>query len=312
MTQLAFIFPGQGSQQVGMGAELARAYPSADTVFQEADAALGRALSQLCFEGPEDTLKQTENTQLAILTCSVATLRVLEELGIAPKAVAGHSLGEYSALVAAGVLEFADALRLVHARASLMAEAGEIQHGTMAAILGMDTAQLQHLCEETEGIVNIANYNCPGQLVISGEVDAVNHVVELAKAEIGARRCRLLPVSGAFHSPLMAPAQQRFGSALDSVKLYPPQVDLVMNVTGEFVTDADNIKHLLFEQITHPVQWEKTLRTLEKTGITHFVEVGPGQVLSGLVKRTLSGSSSVNVENIKTLSIVADEHGNGK
>jgi [acyl-carrier-protein] S-malonyltransferase len=312
MTQLAFIFPGQGSQQVGMGAALARAYPIANTVFQEADAALGRALSQLCFEGPEDALKQTENTQLAILTCSVATLRILKELGIAPNAVAGHSLGEYSALVTAGVLEFADALRLVHARASLMAEAGETQQGTMAAILGMDTEQLQQLCDGTEGTVNIANYNCPGQLVISGEVDAVNHVVELAKAEIGVRRCRLLPVSGAFHSPLMAPAQQQFGSALDSVTLSPPQVDIVMNVTGEFVRDADDIRHLLFQQITQPVQWEETLRTIEKTGITHFVEVGPGKVLSGLVKRTLPGSSAVNVEDIKTLSVVADEHGNGE
>ena len=294
-----------------MGAALARSYPIADAVFQEADAALGRALSQLCFEGPEAALKQTENTQLAILTCSVATLRVLKALGIAPNAVAGHSLGEYSALVAAGVLEFADALRLVHARASLMAEAGETQQGTMAAILGMDTAQLQHLCDSAEGVVNIANYNCPGQLVISGEIDAVNHVVSLAKAEIGERRCRLLPVSGAFHSPLMAPAQQQFGFALDSVTLSPPQVDIVMNVTGEFVRDANDIRHLLFQQITQPVQWEKTLRTIEKTGITHFVEVGPGKVLSGLVKRTLPGSSPVNVEDIKTLSLVADEHGNG-
>ena len=311
MAQLAFIFPGQGSQQVGMGAELARAYPIADAVFQEADAALGRALSQLCFEGPEAALKQTENTQLAILTCSVATLRVLKELGVAPNAVAGHSLGEYSALVAAGVLEFADALRLVHARASLMAEAGETQQGTMAAILGMDTEQLQQLCDSAEGVVNIANYNCPGQQVISGEIDAVNHVVSLAKVEIGERRCRLLSVSGAFHSPLMAPAQQQFGSALDSVTLSPPQVDIVMNVTGEFVRDANDIRHLLFQQITQPVQWEKTLRTIEKTGITHFVEVGPGKVLSGLVKRTLPGSSPLNVEDIKTLSLVADEHGNG-
>ena len=311
MTQLAFIFPGQGSQQVGMGAELARAYPIANTVFQEADAALGRALSQLCFEGPEEALKQTENTQLAILTCSVATLRILKELGITPNAVAGHSLGEYSALVAAGVLDFADALRLVHARASLMAEAGETQQGTMAAILGMETEQLRELCDGTEGPVNIANYNCPGQLVISGEVDAVNHVVSLAKAEIGERRCRLLPVSGAFHSPLMAPAQQKFRSALDSVTLYPPQVDIVMNVTGEFVKDVEDIRHLLFQQITQPVQWEKTLRTIEKAGITHFVEVGPGKVLSGLVKRTLPESSTVNVEDIKTLSVVADEHGNG-
>ena len=312
MTQLAFIFPGQGSQQVGMGAELARAYPIANTVFQEADIALGRALSQLCFEGPEEALKQTENTQLAILTCSVATLRILKELGITPNAVAGHSLGEYSALVAAGVLDFADALRLVHARASLMAEAGgETQQGTMAAILGMETEQLRELCDGTEGAVNIANYNCPGQLVISGEVDAVNHVVSLAKAEIGERRCRLLPVSGAFHSPLMAPAQQKFRSALDSVTLYPPQVDIVMNVTGEFVKDVEDIRHLLFQQITQPVQWEKTLRAIEKAGITHFVEVGPGKVLSGLVKRTLPESSTVNVEGIKTLSVVADEHGNG-
>ncbi len=311
MTQLAFIFPGQGSQQVGMGAELARAYPIVNTVFQEADIALGRALSQLCFEGPEEALKQTENTQLAILTCSVATLRILKELGITPNAVAGHSLGEYSALVAAGVLDFADALRLVHARASLMAEAGETQQGTMAAILGMETEQLRELCDGTEGPVNIANYNCPGQLVISGEVDAVNHVVSLAKAEIGERRCRLLPVSGAFHSPLMAPAQQKFRSALDSVTLYPPQVDIVMNVTGEFVKDVEDIRHLLFQQITQPVQWEKTLRTIEKAGITHFVEVGPGKVLSGLVKRTLPESSTVNVEDIKTLSVVADEHGNG-
>ena len=308
--RLAFIFPGQGSQRVGMGAALARTYPIANTVFQEADAALGRALSQLCFEGPEDTLQQTENTQLAILTCSVATLRLLKEAGITPNAVAGHSLGEYSALVAAGVLDFADALRLVDARARSMAEAAETQHGTMAAILGMEIEQLQRHCDETEGTVNIANYNCPGQLVISGEVEAVNQVVSLAAADIGARRCRLLPVSGAFHSPLMAPAQQKFKAVLDTVTLHPAQVDIVLNVTGEFATDVDNIRHLLFQQITQPVQWERTLRNIEKTGITDFVEVGPGKVLSGLVKRTLSESSAVNVEDVKTLSRVADAHGN--
>ena len=309
MRQLAFIFPGQGSQQVGMGAELARTYPTAAEVFQEADAALGRALSQLCFEGPESDLKQTENTQLAILTCSVATVRVLKEFGIVPTAVAGHSLGEYSALVAAEVLDFSDALRLVNARASLMAAAGETQQGTMAAILGMEVEHLQQFCDTTEGIVNIANYNCPGQLVISGEVDAVNHVVELAKSEIGARRCRLLPVSGAFHSPLMAPAQQKFGSVLNSVTMQPPKVDIVMNVTGEFSADVEDIEALLFQQITQPVQWEKTLRTIEKTGITHFVEVGPGKVLSGLVKRTLPESRVMNVEDVETLSLIADEMG---
>ena len=309
---LAFIFPGQGSQQVGMGAELAQTYPVADAVFQEADAVLGRELRQLCFEGPEADLKQTENTQLAILTCSVAAWQVLKEHDVVPNAVAGHSLGEYSALVAAAVIDFADALRLVDARASFMAEAGKTQQGTMAAILGMETERLQELCDTTEGIVNIANYNCPGQLVISGEVDAVNHVLELAKVEIGARRCRPLPVSGAFHSPLMAPAQQKFASVLELVTMQPPQVDITMNVTGEFATDANNIRHLLFQQITQPVQWEQTLQTIEKTGITHFVEVGPGKVLSGLVKRTLPESSAMNVEDIETLSLVTGEHGSDK
>lgn len=312
MTQIAFIFPGQGSQKVGMGAELARAYPIAKAIFDEADNFLERPLSQLCFEGPEAELKQTENTQLAILTCSVATQKVLTQLGVVPKVVVGHSLGEYSALVASGVLEFADALRLVSARSQFMAEAGEKQNGTMAAILGMEAERLQHLCEKVDGVVRIANYNCPGQLVISGEVDAVNQVVALASDEIGARRCRPLPVSGAFHSPLMESAQKKFQSVLDSVKLNPPQIDIVMNVTGEFATDVDNIRHLLLQQITEPVQWEKTLHTIEKSGITHFVEVGPGQVLSGLVKRTLPESTALNVESVETLSLVTDEYGSGE
>ena len=311
MTKLAFIFPGQGSQHVGMGAELARNYTVADAVFEEADITLGRGLRTLCFEGPAADLKQTENTQLAVLTCSVAALRVLKAHGIVPNAVAGHSLGEYSALVAAGVLDFSDALRLVHTRASLMAEAGEARQGTMAAILGMETEHLQALCDATEGTVNIANYNCPGQLVISGAVDAVNSVLERAKAEIGARRCRLLPVSGAFHSALMAPAQQKFESVLDSVPLHPPQVNIAMNVTGEFVSGTAAIRELLFQQITQPVRWEKTLRAIESTEITDFVEVGPGKVLSGLVKRTLPESRVVNVEDLQTLSLVTDGYGSG-
>ena len=312
MTQIAFIFPGQGSQKVGMGAELAESCPAAKDVFDEADNFLERPLSQLCFEGPEAELKQTENTQLAILTCSVATLRALTQLGVVPQVVAGHSLGEYSALVASGVLEFADALRLVGARAQFMAEAGEEQNGTMAAILGMDAKQLEHFCGKVDGVVKIANYNCPGQLVISGEVNAVNQVITLASDEIGARRCRLLPVSGAFHSPLMEAAQQKFQDVLDSVKLNPPQINIAMNVTGEFATDTENIKYLLFQQITEPVQWEKTLYTIEKTGITRFVEVGPGKVLSGLVKRTLPESTALNVEDVETLSLVTDEYGNGE
>ncbi|MDE0316554.1 MAG: ACP S-malonyltransferase [Candidatus Poribacteria bacterium] len=312
MTQIAFVFPGQGSQKVGMGAELAGTYPTAKAVFDEADNFLERPLSQLCFEGPEAELKQTENTQLAILTCSVATQKALTQLGVVPKVVAGHSLGEYSALVASGVLEFADALRLVSARSQFMAEAGEEQNGTMAAILGLAVERLKHLCEKVDGVAKIANYNCPGQLVISGEVEPVNQVVALASDEIGARRCRPLPVSGAFHSPLMESAQKKFQSVLDSVKLNPSQIDIVMNVTGEFATDVDNIKHLLLQQITEPVQWEKTLHTIEKIGITHFIEVGPGKVLSGLVKRTLLESTTLNVEDVDTLSLVTDKYGSGE
>ena len=264
MTQIAFIFPGQGSQKVGMGVDLAQTYPIAKAVFDEADTSLGRALSQLCFEGPETELKQTENTQLAILTCSVATLKVLTQLGIAPQVVAGHSLGEYSALVASSVLDFSDALQLVSARAQFMAEANEKQNGTMAAILGMEASQLQHLCDKVDGVVKIANYNCPGQLVISGEVDAVNQVISLASAEIGARRCRLLPVSGAFHSPLMESAQQKFQSVLDPVMLHPPEIDIVMNVTGEHTTDTDDIKHL-------SLSTDYTTCSMEKNA-THYRE----------------------------------------
>lgn len=312
MTQIAFIFPGQGSQSVGMGAELSQVYPVAKTVFDEADDFLDRPLSSLCFEGPEAALKQTENTQLAILTCSIATLKILTQLGIVPKIVAGHSLGEYSALVASGVLAFTDALRLVNARAEFMAEAGEEQDGTMAAILGMDVEQLENICEKVDGLVGIANYNCPGQLVISGEVDAVEDVITLASAEIGARRCRPLPVSGAFHSPLMSSAQEKFQNVLDSVGVHPPQIDVVMNVTGETVTDLKNIKKLLFQQITKPVQWEKTLNTIDNNGITNIIEVGPGKVLSGLVKRTLPESNSFNVDDVETLTHVTDTFANGE
>ncbi len=309
MTHFAFIFPGQGSQKVGMGAELSKTYPDAYEVFDEANDFLGRSISELCFEGPETELRQTENTQLAILTCSIATLRILTQKGIVPKVVAGHSLGEYAALIAAGVLDFTDALRLVSARAQFMAEAGEQKNGTMAAILGMPPEQLQHIINQVDGVVEIANFNCPGQLVISGETDAVNEVVALASEEIGARRCRPLPVSGAFHSPLMNSAQENFKPVIESASFKPLQTEIVMNVTGEYVTDIDEIKRLLLQQIIEPVQWEKTLNSIDQQGITNFIEVGPGTVLSGLVKRTLPDSSVQNVEDIKTLTHLTDEIG---
>lgn len=312
MSQFAFIFPGQGSQKVGMGSDLVENFKIAREVFDNADSSLGKSISQLCFEGPEEELRQTENTQLAILTCSVAILKILTLSGINPLFVAGHSLGEYSALVASGVIELSDALRLVSARAQFMAESGEEQDGTMAAILGMETDILQQYCDSVDGIVKIANYNCPGQLVISGEVGAVKQVIDLASEEIGSRRCRLLPVSGAFHSPLMESAQTKFQGVLDTVTLNSPMIDIVMNVTGELVKEPENIRSLLFQQITEPVQWEKTLHTIASAGIDNYIEVGPGKVLSGLLKRTYPDSICMNVEDLSTLSLVLDEYGNGR
>ena len=304
----AFLFPGQGSQKVGMGREFAQEYATARAVFDEADAVLNRKLSQLCFEGPAEALKQTENTQLAILTCSVAALRVLSEKGIIPKAVAGHSLGEYSALVAAEVLAFSDALKLVEYRAQVMADASQRQDCTMAAILGLEEATLQDLCEAASsvekdastGVVQIANYNCPGQLIVSGDTTAVEKVIDSAKAA-GARRCLQLEVSGAFHSALMAPAQEQLQTVIDGFQFNDPRVQVVANVTGDVVQTTDEIRRLLVSQVTSAVQWEKSIRTIGAAGISHFVEVGPGTVLSGMVRRTLPEAISLNVEDTQSL-----------
>ena len=303
----AFIFPGQGSQKVGMGLELSQEYAAARATFDEADAILNRKLSQLCFGGPAEALKQTENTQLAILTCSVAALRVLDEHGIAPKAVAGHSLGEYSALVAANVLTFSDAVKLVEYRAQVMAEASQRQDCTMAAILGLDEATLQDLCEaaSSAGVVQIGNYNCPGQLIISGDTAAVEQAMDSAK-DAGARRCLQLEVSGAFHSALMAPAQEQLQSVINDFQFNNPSIQVAANVTGDFVQTADEVRRLLIAQVTSAVQWEKSTRTIGAAGISHFVEVGPGTVLSGMVRRTLPEAICLNVEDAKSLDKVMD------
>ena len=315
---LAFLFPGQGTQKVGMGLELSQEYAAARAVFDEADTILNRKLSQLCFEGPAEALKQTENTQLAILTCSVAALRVLNEHGIAPKAVAGHSLGEYSALVAADVLAFSDALRLVEYRAKVMAEASQQQDCTMAAILGLDETTLQDLCEAASsveatsmgpdastGVVQIANYNCPGQLIVSGDTAAVERVMDSAKAA-GARRCLRLEVSGAFHSSLMGPAKERLQTVIDDFQFNDPSIQVAANVTGNFVQTADEVTRLLIAQVTSAVQWEKSIRTIGAAGISHFVEVGPGTVLSGMVRRTLPEAICLNVEDTKSFDKLMD------
>ena len=303
----AFIFPGQGSQKVGMGLELSQEYAAARAAFDEADAILNRKLSQLCFEGPAEALKQTENTQLAILTCSVAALRVLDEHGIVPKAVAGHSLGEYSALVAANVLTFSDALKLVEYRAQVMAEASQRQDCTMAAILGLDEGTLQELCEaaSSAGVVQIGNYNCPGQLIISGDTAAVERVMDSAK-EAGARRCLRLEVSGAFHSALMAPAREQLQTIINDFQFNSPSIQVAANVTGNFVQTADEVRQLLIAQVTSAVQWEKSTRTIGAAGISHFVEVGPGTVLAGMVRRTLPEAICLNVEDTKSLNKVME------
>ena len=304
---LAFLFPGQGAQKVGMGLALSQEYAIARAVFDEADAILNRKLSQLCFEGPAEALKQTENTQLAILICSVAALRVLSEHGIAPKAVAGHSLGEYSALVAADVLTFSDALKLVEYRAQVMAEASQRQDCTMAAILGLEEATLQDLCETalSAGVVQIGNYNCPGQLIVSGDTDAVEQVMDGAKAA-GARRCLRLEVSGAFHSALMAPAREQLQTVINDFQFNNPSIQVVANVTGNAAQTAEEIRRLLIAQVTSAVQWEKSIRTIGAAGISHFVEVGPGTVLSGMVRRTLPEAICLNVEDTKSLNKVID------
>ena len=307
---VAFIFPGQGSQKVGMGLELAQAYTVARDTFDEADSFLGRRLSQLCFDGPDELLKQTENTQLAILTCSVAALRVLRQLNIASTIVAGHSLGEHSALVAAGVFSFTDALKLIEYRARFMAEASLQQDCTMAAVLGLEEKRLETLCEEVKsvGIVEIANYNCPGQLVISGETAAVQRLISTAKAN-GAKRCRPLAVSGAFHSSLMESARAQLESVIAEFSFNKPQIGFVANVTGECVQTPDEIRQLLVAQVTSPVQWEKSIRTMGVAGISHFVEVGPGNVLSGMVRRTLPRSVCLNVEDPDSLGKTVDAMG---
>jgi [acyl-carrier-protein] S-malonyltransferase len=283
---IAFQFPGQGSQAVGMGASLADAYPEARAVFDEADEALGFELSRLCWEGPIAKLTETENAQPALLTHSVAVTRVLAGRGVAPDAAAGHSLGEFSAHVAAGSIDFADAVRLVRSRGQAMASAGREQTGTMAAVLGLDADHVRKLCDAARGedVLEPANYNAPGQIVISGSLDAVRRAVELAP-EHGARRAIELNVSGAFHSPLMAAAAAALEEALAGVELRPARIPVVANVDAQPVSDPAEIRPRLLAQLTAPVRWVECIIALRDLGVRTFVEPGTGGVLTGLLRR---------------------------
>ncbi len=286
--KLALLFPGQGSQKVEMGSALARDFEPARRVFEEADDALGFAISRLCFEGPEEQLRLTINTQPAILTVSVAALRVFEaDCGVMPEVAAGHSLGEYGALVAAGALHFSDAVRAVRERGRLMQEACPPGQGAMAALIGLDLQTVAALCDEASSAHEIAvpaNLNSPDQIVISGHAAAVRKALALAK-ERGGRASTELNVSAPFHSPLMMPALEGMAPILGRIKFHPMRFGVIANVTAEMNRDADSVLKLLLQQITRPVRWEESMRKLVAAGVTAAVEFGAGNVLAGLMRR---------------------------
>lgn len=285
VSKVAFLFPGQGSQFAGMGSSLSEAYPEAAEVFAQADAALGFSLSRLCFEGPEEELKRTENTQPALLTVSIAAFTVLRKRGLAPDFVAGHSLGEYSALVAAGALDFGDALKLVRHRGRYMQEAVPQGVGAMAALLRLPEDKLEAVLEAAaEGeVVTAANLNSPEQIVIAGHAGAVGRAMELAKAQ-GARRAVLLPVSAPFHCPLMKPAQERLKPHLDAIVFRDLTVPLVNNWKSSMITTGEAAREGLFQQIPNPVRWSQSMQALAGFGVTRYIEVGAGAVLTGLLR----------------------------
>jgi len=301
---IAFVFPGQGSQYVGMGKDLCEQYPIAKKIFDEAEEALGFSLTRLCFSGPESELKLTENTQPAILTVSVAALMVLEaETALRPAFVAGHSLGEYSALVAVGALRFADAVKVVRQRGRLMQQAVPAGAGAMAVILGMEMAAVQLLCDDAgQGeVVSPANYNGCGQIVIAGAKSAVARAMALAK-ERGAKRALDLPVSAPFHCELMRPAAEGLKRILNDISVETFKVGVVTNVEADVNFDAGRVKALLTEQAVQPVRWEESVEKLSRLGCTRALEVGPGKVLKGLIKRIAPAMDVDNFEVPQDLS----------
>lgn len=299
---IAFVFPGQGAQYAGMGRELAHAYRECRAVFDRADEILGMPLSTICWEGPEERLKETEITQPAILTTSAASLAVLQGRGVACSVAAGLSLGEYTALVAAGALAFEDALPLVRARGRFMQEAAAGRATAMAAILGIDPAEVTAICRRasSRGIVQPANFNGPGQTVIAGEEVAVDEAIALAKAA-GAKRAVRLPVSAPFHTALMAPAAERLAPLIEELPLREPAVPIVSNVTARPTQSPDEIRRLLIAQVASPVRWHESVRSMSDLGVLTFIEIGPGSTLSGLIRKIAPGARTLRAEDPQTL-----------
>ncbi|HUJ31092.1 MAG TPA: ACP S-malonyltransferase [Candidatus Acidoferrum sp.] len=308
MSKLAFLFPGQASQYPGMGRNLAESFPESRAVFDEADSVLGFSLSKLCFEGSEEELKQTENTQPAILTVSMAVYRALETRGVAPDFAAGHSLGEYSALVAAGALDFASAVKVVRKRGQYMQEAVPAGEGAMAAIMGLSPSDVADICKKAadHDVVSPANLNSPEQTVISGAAAAVKRAVEIA-SQTGAKRAVILPVSAPFHCAMMAPAQKRLEPELRAVAFAALHFPVVTNVDAETLTSGEEARDALIRQVTMPVRWLDSVHEMIEGGVTIFVEVGPGKVLSGLLRQIDRSVRCFNVEDAASLQSTLDK-----